>query len=143
MSSRLFLAAPVALWAIPAGLAAQETSRALIGPLSNDHERDCQRRQDAAIISGEIVVCGDRADHDRHRLDPDGDGLRQFAERTMDKGLGLAPDFAAPPCVPNLLTYCPEFGGPPGPAVIVDLAALPEAPPGSAADRIARGEQPR
>ncbi|MBX7494494.1 hypothetical protein K3172_01335 [Qipengyuania sp. 6B39] len=105
-------------------------------------ERDCRRKQEAALISGEIVVCGDRADHDRHRLAPPGDARKRFAEETMDRGLARAPDFEPPPCVPSLLSWCSGQGRIGEDTVVVDFDALPEAPEGSDADRIAKGEVP-
>ena len=106
-------------------------------------ERACQRKQEAALISGEIVVCGDRTDSDRYRVSPPGEAKRRYAEETMDRGLGLAPDFKPPPCRPSLLTLCPELGAAGERPVIVDFDALPDAPEGSDADRIAKGETPQ
>ena len=106
-------------------------------------ERDCQRKQEAALISGEIVVCGERSENDRHRLNPPGDARRRYAEETMDRGLGLPPDFKPPPCRPSLLSLCPELGGAGERPVVVDFDTLPEAPDGSDADRIAKGEIPQ
>lgn len=106
-------------------------------------ERACQRKQEAALISGEIVVCGDRLENDRYRLSPPGEARKRYAEETMDRGLGLAPDFAAPPCQPNWLTYCPDFGALGENPVIVDFDAFAEPPEGSDADRIAKGEIPQ
>ncbi len=106
-------------------------------------ERACQRKQEAALISGEIVVCGDRTDSDRFRLSPPGEARKRYAEETMDRGLGLAPDFKPPPCRPSLLTLCPELGGAGERPVLVDFDSLPEAPEGSDADRIAKGEIPQ
>ena len=103
-------------------------------------ERDCQRKQEVALISGEIVVCGDRSENDRYRLSPPGEARKRYAEETMDRGLGLAPDFKPPPCRPSLLTVCPELGGAGERPVLVDFDSLPEAPEGSDADRIANGE---
>ena len=102
-------------------------------------ERDCQRKQEAALISGEIVVCGDRSENDRYRLSPPGEARKRYAEETLDRGLGLAPDFKPPP----LLTLCPELGAVGERPVIVDFDAFPDAPEGSDADRIAKGETPQ
>lgn len=103
---------------------------------------DCRYRQEAALISGEIVVCGDRSDNARHRLQPEGT-MDDYAEKTMDKDLGLPPDFRPPPCVSSWLTWCPKFGPPPPPAVMIDVQSLPEAPPGSDAALIAEGAEPQ
>ena len=106
-------------------------------------ERACQRKQESALISGEIVVCGERSENDRYRLSPPGEARKRYAEETMDRGLGLAPDFKPPPCRPSLLTLCPELGGAGERPVVVDFDALPDAPEGSDADRIAKGETPQ
>ena len=141
MSRRLSALAPVVvilpLWS---PLSAQSTRQ--VGA-EEESDPDCRRKQEAALISGEIVVCGDRAENDRHRLRSRDEAQRDFARETMDRGLALAPDFRPPPCKPNLLTFCSEQR-PVGEApLIVDLTALPEALAGSDADRIARGEAPQ
>ncbi len=100
----------------------------------------CRRKQEAALISGEIVVCGDREQNDSHRLSPPAEARSRYAEETQTEGLALAPDFAPPPCQPSLLTWCPTFGGASQAAYLIDFATLPDAPTGSDADRIARGE---
>ena len=106
-------------------------------------ERACLRKQEAALISGQIVVCGDRLENDRYRLGPPGEARKRYAEETMDRGLGLAPDFKPPPCRPSLWTLCPELGAAGARPVIVDFDVLPNAPEGSDADRIAKGETPK
>lgn len=119
-------------------------AQAVNGPeASEQDEADCRRKQEAALISGEIVVCGTGQDDSRYRLQDRDAAQTRFAEETQRRGLGLAPDFAPPPCRPNLLTFCPKFGPVGAPALIVDLSQLPQAPAGSDADRIARGEVPQ
>lgn len=89
----------------------------------------------------EIVVCAEE-DQSEFRvqstaeLDPDGPAA-------LDDGVPRAPDFRPPPCVPSLLTMCSKFGGAAPPPVMVDFSALPEAPEGSDADRIAKGLKPK
>ena len=118
---------------------AAQAQRSTSEELSAD-ERARQRKQEAALISGEIVVCGDRSENDRYRLSPPVEARRRYAEETMDRGLGLPPDFKPPPCRPSLLTLCPELGGAGERPVLVDFDLLPQAPEGSDADRIAKGE---
>ena len=86
----------------------------------------------------EIVVCGHGEDNARQRLPLRDDS---DAARSIDDGVPRAPDVFGihhggvtaargcflPPCPPPLMP-------------IIDLAAIPEAPPGSDADRIGRGE---
>lgn len=106
-------------------------------------EEKCRRLNDVGVVSGEIVVCGTRPGED-HRITSREAAQTRHAERT--KG-GSTPDVAGPGifrgpatmsglCVPGIFN-CPK-----PPAVFVDVTALPHAPPGSDADRIARGLQP-
>ena len=101
-----------------------------------DVDPRCRDDQDAARISGEIVVCRTLRDPDE-RYSSREESANRYAAATAHRG--DAPDFRPPPCVSSLLTWCPKFGKPGPPALIVDVAALPEAPPGSDADRIGRG----
>lgn len=96
---------------------------------------------------GEIVVCAVDQDQDQFRIRSDSQRRDDYARETMNKGDLRPPDVAGPGifrgeptvgslCIPGL-QKCP-----PPPAIVVDFAALPEAPPGSDADRIARGLPP-
>lgn len=107
-------------------------------------DAQCKEEADAARIAGEIVVC--------RTLDEATDGVwdresfeRDYAARTQG------------PVAPNVdgsgiklpsegsvftVTVTAKVGDPPPPTVMIDIEALPEAPPGSDADRIARGEDP-
>ena len=100
----------------------------------------CTAEQEAASISGEIVVCR-RKPSDEHRLRSSEDARRRYAAATKDAGDPRAPDFAGPPC-DTRQAGCIGFGWVPPRAIVIDFAALPEAPPGSDADRIARGLAP-
>jgi hypothetical protein len=95
----------------------------------------------------EIVVCAEEQEQSQFRVRSDRDAENDYARETMNKGDPKAPDvagpgiFRGPPtvgslCIPGL-QKCP-----PPPAIVVDFSALPEAPPGSDADRIARGLPP-
>jgi hypothetical protein len=90
---------------------------------------------------GEIVVCGQLEDPDKHRvqssseLDPTGAGAKDSVPRAPDvgtvyPGIVVASGCFIPPCPPPM-------------PVLIDLKALPEAPEGSDADLIGRGERPR
>ena len=109
---------------------------------------DCSEEQEAALLSGEIIVCRRRSDLEKYGYDKER-AERRYARETMNKGNPQTPD----PCGPN----CGIFKGPatvgslcipglqkcpPPPAYIIDFDSLPEAPPGSDADRIARGLPP-
>lgn len=108
---------------------------------------DCSAEQEAAILSGEIIVCRRKRDQSEFRTLPDDQAQSRYARETMNRGNPQTPDVAGDGifkgeatvgglCVPGL-QKCP-----PPPAIIVDFDALPDAPPGSDADRIARGLPP-
>lgn len=95
----------------------------------------------------EIVVCAREQEQSQFRLRSDEQAESDYARQTMDKGAPRPPDVSGPGifkgpatiggmCIPGL-QKCP-----PPPAITVDFSALPEAPPGSDADRIARGLPP-
>ena len=108
----------------------------------------CEREQEAATISREIVVCREILDESARYSTGDRERTQQrYAEETMFAGDLPPPDVAGPGifkgpatvgslCIPGL-QKCP-----PPPALMIDLSALPEAPAGSDADRIARGLPP-
>ena len=114
----------------------------LAKPVSEEPEyyRDCVDDQDAAVMTGEIVVCRTRSG-DENRLYDKETAERRHAERTQgqkpidlfgipDHGVVVARGCFIPPCPPPM-------------PILIDIEALPEAPPGSDADRIGRGLAPR
>ena len=115
---------------------------------SEEEFEDCSAEQDAASISGEIIVCRRKSDGARFGFDKE-EWENRYAHETRDKGDLRPPDpcgpncgiFSGPPTVGNLcipgLQKCP-----PPPAYFIDFSKLPSAPPGSDADRIARGLPP-
>lgn len=112
-------------------------------PPPSDTSEQCRREAEVAVVSGEIIVCGARPG-ENHRVTTREDAQRRYAEATMGRGTpdvagaGIfrgAPTFSGI-CVPGIFN-CPKPA-----AVFVDVRALPQAPPGSDADRIARGLQP-
>ena len=102
---------------------------------------NCEEDQDAAIITGEIIVCRRRSDEENRLYDKE-TAERRHAQRTMNRNEIAAPDvagdgiFRGPATVSGLCVIppCPK-----PPAYMIDFATLPDAPPGSDADRIARG----
>ena len=153
----LFLAAPVALAAQQAEPIAPATqasppdridllaqSREIASENAEGELENCSETDEATLISGEIVVCR------RSRDDTAAYGFdkKAWQERYAAETRGADPvDVAGPGsfrgaptvgslCIPGL-QKCP-----PPPAIVVDFAALPDAPPGSDADRIARGLPP-
>ncbi|WP_299195106.1 hypothetical protein [uncultured Erythrobacter sp.] len=108
--------------------------------------RQCEEEIDAATVTGEIIVCRQLGeDPSNYYSGNREDATRRYAEETAFAGDILAPDvagagiFRGPATVGGLciIPPCPK-----DPALIIDVEALPEAPPGSDADRIARGLEP-
>ncbi|MEI6640568.1 MAG: hypothetical protein WCL10_00935 [Novosphingobium sp.] len=87
-----------------------------------------------AGADGGIVVCGGREANEKERL-PLRDEL-ESARATRD-GLARAPNVSG---LPDCSRGCIGFGSAPAPMYFFDITKLPEAPPDSDADRIARGE---
>ncbi|MDE2563396.1 MAG: hypothetical protein KGL48_14230 [Sphingomonadales bacterium] len=84
---------------------------------------------------GQIVVCGDNEENARQKLPitvpPD-------TSKTTADGAPRAPNVSGlPDCSKG---GCIGFGHVPPPVYYFDIKALPEAPPGSDADKIAKGE---
>lgn len=113
-------------------------------PAMRSTEEECERRSEAAVISGEIVVCGSRPGETSPRYSSNEEAENRYAAATQGRGPVQLPElgiFRGPAtvsgiCVPGIFN-CPK-----PPAVFVDVRALPQAPPGSDADRIARGLAP-
>lgn len=104
-------------------------------------DEDCEDEADAGKISGEIVVCrqlGEASDGSWNKEE----WQRDYARRTQG---GSTPDvagggiFRGPATVSGMCVIPPC---PPEAAIMIDVEALPEAPAGSDADRIARGLPP-
>lgn len=99
-----------------------------------------QRRAvcDEARRQGEIVVCGvDRGEQWRVPSTAESDPK---SRQGRDIGVPTAPNVSSlPDCA---IVKCHGFGKVPPPIYVVDFSKLPEAPAGSDADRIAKGEAP-
>ncbi|MGB7373397.1 hypothetical protein [Pontixanthobacter sp.] len=88
----------------------------------------------------EIVVCADNdGDQSAFRVKSTAE-LDPTSEEALDDGLPRAPDVAGPGIFRGPPSF--SFGAPPPPALIIDVTALPQAPEGSDADKIAKGEIP-
>jgi len=83
---------------------------------------------------GTIIVCGGKAASDAERLPLRGE--LESARSTKD-GLPRAPNVSG---LRDCSRGCIGLGAAPVPMYYFDLKALPEAPPDSDADKIARGE---
>lgn len=109
------------------------------GEINQAQAQECEDRADAGAISGEIVVCRQVGDDGTNSLSGSrAEAQKRYAQETALKGAPRAPEaFGIPDNGKGI-----GFGGPPPPALIIDVAALPKAPAGSDADRIARGLPP-
>ena len=131
--------------------AAAQDREDVVGPVLEDARRayaapeperelpaDCPESAD-----NEIVVCAPVEQN------PDQYRVQSRLERGDESHLewtGQAPDVSAPGIFKGPATVSGCIKGincPPPPAYIIDFSELPEAPPGSDADRIARGLAPR
>jgi hypothetical protein len=115
-------------------------------PTMSPTDEACSRQREAAIVSGEIVVCGGQTGPDQ-RITSRRDAQDRYAAATAFRDDPATPNVDGPGifrgaatvsgiCIPGIFN-CPK-----PPALIVDVRALPQAPPGSDADRIARGLAP-
>ena len=109
------------------------------GDVNEAQAQECQDRADAGSISGEIVVC--------RRLGEKGENYFSGSRRNAQKRYAQETAFKGSPSTPNVSGLSDNgkgisIGGVPPPALIIDVKALPTAPAGSDADRIARGLPP-
>lgn len=131
--------------ATPAPAAAEPPQRINVlvtrprGDVNQAQAKECEDRADAGTISGEIVVCRDIGNNGTGLTGSRADSQKRYAQETAFKGAPPPPDvFGIPDNGKGI-----GFGGVPPPALMIDVAALPKAPAGSDADRIARGLPPQ
>jgi hypothetical protein len=107
-----------------------EAARGVYGP-TTEFDR-CRRRDD----SEEIVVCVDRGEDQRVPSTAESDPTSREA---LFDGVPRAPQLDRGSCKGQ--AGCITGGWVPPPVYYIDLAALPQAPTGSDADLIAKGEK--
>ena len=113
------------------------------GEVNQAQAQQCEEQADAGTISGEIVVCRQTGDDGSNGLSASRkEAQKRYAQETALKDAPRAPDFIADCKDQGNPFGCVGFGKAPPPALIIDFAALPTAPAGSDADRIARGLPP-
>ncbi len=109
------------------------------GEVNEAQVQECLDNEEAATISGDIVVCRRIGESGENSFSGSREEARKrYAEETAFKGSPPPPDLFGIPNHGNSI----GFGSVPPPALIIDVGALPEAPAGSDADRIARGLPP-
>ena len=96
-----------------------------------------QRRCGVAATNGEIVVCA--ADRGEDQRIPSTADSNPTSREALYDGLPRAPQLDRGSCKGE--GGCMSFGYAPPPIYYIDIKALPEAPAGSDADLIARGEK--
>lgn len=109
------------------------------GEVNEAQIQECVDEADAGQISGEIIVC--------RRIGRDGENALSSSREEAQKRYARETAFKDAPRTPNV-SGLPDngrgisVGKTPPPALIIDVEALPDAPAGSDADRIARGLPP-
>lgn len=99
-----------------------------------------QDRCRSARKSGEIVVCVDRGKDLRVPSTAESDPSSLAARRALNNGIPRAPQLDRGSCKGQ--PGCVVGGWAPPPIYVINPSALPQAPEGSDADKIAKGEMP-
>lgn len=99
-----------------------------------------QDRCRTARQTDEIVVCVDRGEDLRVAPTSESDPASLAARRALNNGVPRAPQLDRGSCKGQ--PGCVVGGWAPPPIYVIDPAALPQAPEGSDADKIAKGEVP-
>jgi hypothetical protein len=108
--------------------------------------KECDDRREAGVVAGEIVVCRELSEPGAYYFSGNREAwLRGFGERTQGANTIPAPDVAGP----GIFRGEASIGGlcfippcPKGPALIIDVTAIPPPPAGSDAERVAKGLTP-
>ena len=128
----------------PTAEQALDRARQVYGPPAPEPNiENCSREQEAAAVSGEIVVCRRLNAAEAVSGFDLQDWERRYAAATMDKDNPKTPDFIRDCAEQGWPVGCFKLGTAPPPAYMIDFDSLPDAPPGSDADLIARGEKKR
>jgi hypothetical protein len=118
----------------------QQVAERLAAERSRLSVETVQDRCRSARKSGEIVVCVDRGEDLRVPSTAESDPSSLAARRALNNGVPRAPQLDRGSCKGK--PGCIIGGWAPPPIYVIDPAALPEAPEGSDADKIAKGEMP-
>ncbi|CAH0495066.1 hypothetical protein NVSP9465_00070 [Novosphingobium sp. CECT 9465] len=118
---------------LPRGEVAQDDATMSQRLLTGAQAERCRPMQRS---DGTIVVCGGKEASDKERIP-----LRDETDgaKSTDDGLPRAPNVSG---LRDCSRGCIGLGGVPAPIYYFDIKALPAPPPGSDADRIAKGEIP-
>ncbi|MEJ2456796.1 MAG: hypothetical protein P8Y58_01070 [Novosphingobium sp.] len=126
----------------PAGGKVSEEDRAIAERMLGTGDRitpDTSRNHCLRTIKqGEITVCA--PDEEEFRVQSTAE-LNPYSAEALDDGRLHAPDVSGlPNCSPGSRNGCIGIGSVPPPVYMIDLSSIPEAPAGSDADKIAKGE---
>ncbi|MEM9312873.1 MAG: hypothetical protein AAGA34_15630 [Pseudomonadota bacterium] len=109
------------------------------GEVNEAQAQQCVDEADAGQISGEIIVCRRLGQSGENSLSGSrAEAQKRYAEETAFKDAPRTPNVSGLPDNGRGISV----GKVPPPALIIDVEALPDAPAGSDADRIARGLPP-
>jgi hypothetical protein len=109
------------------------------GEVNEAQAQQCVDEADAGTISGDIVVCRQLGESGENYFSGSASEARKrYAQETAFKGSPSTPDVSGLSDNGKGISV----GGVPPPALMIDVGALPDAPAGSDADRIARGLPP-
>lgn len=109
------------------------------GEVNEAQAQQCVDEADAGQISGEIIVCRRTGTSGENALSANrAEAQKRYAEETAFQNAPRTPNVSGLPDNGRGISV----GKVPPPALIIDVEALPDAPEGSDADRIARGLPP-
>ncbi|MEL6738509.1 MAG: hypothetical protein AAFO28_06245 [Pseudomonadota bacterium] len=109
------------------------------GEVNEAQAQECVDEAEAGQISGEIIVCRRTGSNGENSLSESrAEAQKRYAEETAFKNSPRTPNVSGLPDNGRGISV----GKVPPPALIIDVEALPDAPEGSDADRIARGLPP-
>ncbi|MEO0698782.1 MAG: hypothetical protein AAFY81_03585 [Pseudomonadota bacterium] len=109
------------------------------GEVNEAQAQQCVDEADAGQISGEIIVCRRTGSSGENALSESrAEAQKRYAEETAFQNAPRTPNVSGLPDNGRGISV----GKVPPPALIIDVEALPDAPEGSDADRIARGLPP-
>ena len=130
----LLAGGPLAAQPAPRGTAEQVVRNAKQAYGPPGPEEKCEKGS-----SGEIVVCASDQDNEKFRVRPTSE-IDPDSKEALDDGVPRAPDLADSCKKAGQDKACLGFGSVPPPAYFIDFDDLPDAPEGSDADRISKGE---
>ncbi|MEM6856774.1 MAG: hypothetical protein AAF559_02810 [Pseudomonadota bacterium] len=109
------------------------------GEVNEAQAQECVDEAEAGQISGEIIVCRRTGSNGENSLSGSrAEAQKRYAQETAFQNSPRTPNVSGLPDNGRGISV----GGVPPPALIIDVEALPDAPAGSDADRIARGLPP-